>query len=102
MLINQQHILLKLSGIEPTGAMQLHQHVRLLCTLWLFGHALCMFQKRAAPEEPEGSDAKKMRADLENLFLTNTASASRTQSLVKHAQALAVKANEHDPALKKN
>ena len=60
-----------------------------------------MFQKRAPPEDVAGSDAKKLRSDLTNLFLTNTVSAGRTQSLWQHSQNLAVTANEHDPALRR-
>ncbi len=66
------------------------------------GQAIAMFHKRAPPEQHEGdSEAKRLRIDIEDLFLTNAASAGRSQSLFQNAQRLASKANDHDVVLRK-
>ena len=60
-----------------------------------------MFHKRAGPEQDGDSNAKKMRQDLQHLFLTNSESAGRMQSLFQNAEALAEAAGDRDIVLKK-
>ena len=60
-----------------------------------------MFHKRAGPEQDGDTRAKKLRQDLQHLFLTNSESAGRMQSLFQNAEALAETAGDGDILLKK-
>ena len=61
--------------------MLVHKWTRLLATLMLFGHALAMFSKRQGPDRDISDKAKKFKANIDDLFLSNDISATRAQSV---------------------
>ena len=68
--------------------MRLLSHARLLMFTWHLVCAWCMFQKRKAPDSPEGdNEAQKLKAEIEDMFLSGDISGPRTQRLAKRGLA---------------
>ena len=63
-------------------------HLPFLLVVGLFGHGLCMFQKRGREEGPdEGDPHKKLRNNVADLFLANEIAGARAGSVFQDAAA---------------